>query len=141
MTHGDSRHIVSGELAPTPPFDFRKSLDFLNIFTPTAGEQSLASQELVKAVRINGQNVAFRIEATGTIDEPRLRYALLSSDSIDSRREAGIVDRIANFLSLSDALGSFYTLAAEYGDYQGYWAHYLRAFGDLQEQQGESLRG
>lgn len=113
MTNRDIRHTTAGELTPTPPFDFQKSLDFLNIFTPTADEQSMAAQQLTKGVRIDGQNVAFRVEAVGSTDGPRLRYRLFADEPIDARVEAGVVDLITNFLSLSDDLQPFYALAED----------------------------
>lgn len=58
-------YLETGHLAPCPPFDFGRSLDFLGIFAPTQTEQTLATRSLTKAVTIRGQAVAFQVTDGG----------------------------------------------------------------------------
>ena len=41
-----NRYSVQGSLTPAPPFDFDKSLDFLGLFAPMEGEQTLTERAL-----------------------------------------------------------------------------------------------
>lgn len=104
-------HALTGQLFPTPPFDFDKSLDFLGFFAPMEGEQSLAGRALAKAVLIGGQVVVFQVAASGDAAAPRLGYTLHSDRPIDDRARAAAEDRIAFFLSAHDDLRPFYALA------------------------------
>ncbi|QBD79626.1 DNA-3-methyladenine glycosylase 2 family protein [Ktedonosporobacter rubrisoli] len=101
---------VSGELFPQEPFDFNKTLAFLQAFPPTAGEQALAPATLTKAVSIHGRAVAFKIQATGTIEEPRLTYTLYTEQPLSKHEQQLILERIRFFLSLDDDLRPFYAL-------------------------------
>lgn len=109
-----NKPLFTGELTPTPPFDFSKSLQFVGEFKPTRGEQIIVNQSMTKAVMFAGQAVAFRVWASGSVDKPILHYEIYtnsaSSDSL-ATIQAQIVDRIAFFLSLHDDLSSFYDLA------------------------------
>jgi DNA-3-methyladenine glycosylase II len=108
-----SLHTHDGTLTATAPFDFNQSLKFLGIFTPIAGEQSVTNQTLTKAIRIEGQTIAFRVQSDGNIDQPDLRYTLFSDTPITTEIAATLHDRIAFFLSLEDDLIPFYALAAD----------------------------
>src|ERR1044071_5588113 len=78
-----SLYSVQGTLAPAPPFDFDKSLDFLGFFAPMEGEQVLAARALAKAVLLDGQIVVFEIAVSGSIEQPRLAYTLYSDQPIN----------------------------------------------------------
>ena len=103
-------HTTTGSLAPAPPFDFDKSLDFLGFFAPTEGEQVLAERALAKAVLIHGQIVVFEIAVSGSTEQPRLDYALHSDQQFGDTMRAAAEDRIAFFLSLHDDLRPFYAI-------------------------------
>ncbi len=75
-------HTTIGSLAPAPPFDFDKSLDFLGFFAPMGGEQTLAARAFAKAVLLHEQIVVFEIAVSGSIEQPRLAYTLHSDQPI-----------------------------------------------------------
>jgi DNA-3-methyladenine glycosylase II len=106
-------HSTHGTLAPTPPFDFDKSLDFLGFFAPMEGEQTLAERALAKAVLIHGQIVVFEIAVSGSIEQPRLDYTLHSDRPIGDAIRQAAEDRIAFFLSLHDDLRPFYAIGLD----------------------------
>jgi DNA-3-methyladenine glycosylase II len=103
---------ASGVLTPAAPFDFEQSLDFLGMFAPTRGEQTLAPRTLTKAVMIGGQPVVFRVAGAGGADAPRLEYTLFAAAPITPETQATAADRIAFYLSLDDDLRPFYALGA-----------------------------
>ena len=106
-------YSTQGALAPIPPFDFDKSLDFLGFFAPMEGEQVLAARALAKAVLIHGQIVVFEAAASGSAEQPRLDYTLRSDQPIDDATRAAAEDRISFFLSLHDDLRPFYAIGLD----------------------------
>src|SRR4051794_14493037 len=106
-------HTVTGSLAPFPPFDFDKSLDFLGFFAPMEGEQTLAARALAKAVLLHGQIVVFEIAVSGSIEQPRLGYRLHSDQPIGDATRLAAEDRMAFFLSLHDDLRPFYAIGLD----------------------------
>lgn len=106
-------HTTTGSLAPVPPFDFDKSLDFLGFFAPMEGEQTLAARTLAKAVLLHGQIVVFEIAVSGSIEQPRLDYTLHSGQPISDTTRAAAEDRIAFFLSLNDDVRPFYAIGLD----------------------------
>jgi DNA-3-methyladenine glycosylase II len=109
-------HSTTGKLHPTPPFDFAQSLRFLGHFTPAMEEIAIRQQSLMRAVRLNGQTLAFRIDANTPLDDSphaaHLAYTLFSESEITSDQQAAAEDRITHWLSLKDDLLPFYALAA-----------------------------
>jgi DNA-3-methyladenine glycosylase II len=104
---------TSGTLTATPPFDFDKSLHFINRFGPMAGEQAVSGRALTKAVFVGGQVIVFQVESTGTVEQPQLTYKLHAERAIDAATQRAAEDRIAFFLSLGDDLAPFYALAED----------------------------
>jgi DNA-3-methyladenine glycosylase II len=104
---------TSGTLNPAPPFDFAKSLRFINGFGPMAGEQALDAGGLAKAVMIGGAPVVFRVGSAGGVEAPRLAYTLHADRPIGEATRRAAEDRIAFFLSLADDLREFYARAAD----------------------------
>ncbi len=105
-------HYETGILKPTPPFDFAKSLDFLENFPAMQGSEIQADIALTRAVSISDKPIVFRVKASGTIKQPRLKYILHSEASLSGELKEKAVDRVAFFLSLDDDLGPFYHIAA-----------------------------
>lgn len=101
---------IAGTLTPRAPFDFAKTLGFLEKFGPTAGEQALAAHAVTKAVTLHGRAVAFKLRNAGTIAEPELSYTLYSEQPLSDGEQAEMVDRIRFFLSLDDDMEPFYRL-------------------------------
>jgi len=104
---------TSGTLAPTPPFDFDKSLHFINRFGPMAGEQAMSGRALTKAVFVGGQVIVFQVEPAGSAEQSWLAYTLQAERAIDSATQRAAEDRIAFFLSICDDLAPFYALAED----------------------------
>ncbi|MDP9342580.1 MAG: DNA-3-methyladenine glycosylase 2 family protein [Actinomycetota bacterium] len=102
---------ASLRLRATPPFDFSRSLRFLETFPPAAGEQTTAGGVLTRALRTGGRTVVFRVRSTGTVEAPRLAATLHTEGSIDRRTRAAVRARIVEHLGLEDDLRPFYHLA------------------------------
>lgn len=109
----DNLFTEAGGLAPTPPFDFAKSLAFLRGFPITAGEQTLADLSLTKAFCFDGQPYLFYIRSTGSAEEPRLEYTLYAARPIPPEARATLIDRLSFYLSLDDDLRPLYALARD----------------------------
>lgn len=103
----------TGQFDPTPPFDFAQSLAFLGLFAPTHSEQAVAEHSLTKAVSVCGQTVAFTVEESGTVEVPRLAYALCAAAPLAAATADAARDRIAFSLSLADDLRPFYAIGRE----------------------------
>ena len=101
---------TSGQLNPTPPFDFAQSLNFLGLFPPTQQEQLLSEQSLTKAICLQGQVIAFQVKSVGSMETPQLAYTLFSDQPIPAQTEHAVVDRLSFFLSLADDLRHFYAI-------------------------------
>ncbi len=98
-------------LRATAPFDFGRSLRFLEYFPPAARDQTTADGVLTRAVRSGGRTVVFRVRSTGTVEAPRLAATLHATGSLDRRTRAAVRARIIDHLSLEDDLEPFYHLA------------------------------
>ncbi|MDA4117018.1 MAG: hypothetical protein OK455_01575 [Thaumarchaeota archaeon] len=103
-------HTRSGTLEAVQPFDFGKSLLFLQGFGPMGGEQSVSDGQVTKAMMVDGQTVVFRVKEDG----PRLRYELLSAEPLDEAVADSVAQRISFFLSLDDNVDPFYSIAKEH---------------------------
>jgi DNA-3-methyladenine glycosylase II len=103
----------TGYLTPTPPFDLAKSLDFLGMFPPMQNEQALAERSLTKAIGVGGHTLAFQVVAQGSVEEPQLAYTLFAEQPLSAAIKASAIDRIAFFLSLTDDLRPFYSVARQ----------------------------
>ncbi len=110
-------YTESGELTPTPPFDFNKSLQFLGIFGPTKNEQTVSSHSLTKAISLDGQTVVFQLTSIGTTENPGLEYRLFSAQPITEATKNAVAERVTFFLSLTDDLRPFYRIGREDPDF------------------------
>ncbi len=106
-------HVTSGSLAPVPPFDFARSLRFLEGFSPTEGEQAIAAGAVRKAIRVGGRTLLFEVRSTDdtTVERPQLACELWSSEPFDRHTAASAVERIGAFLSIDDDIAAFYERA------------------------------
>ncbi|WP_066186602.1 DNA-3-methyladenine glycosylase family protein [Gracilibacillus timonensis] len=102
------KYNVAGVLYPSAPFDFEKSISFLQSFKPTNNEQTYQGHRLTKAIELSSIRVIFSVYSTGTIQNPILQYELYANDPISSSSQAEAEDRITFFLSLKDDLTEFY---------------------------------
>lgn len=107
---GKITYSENGFIRPIEPFDFAKSLNFLEDFESTEGEQIIHEGTLAKAFSFDGNAVVVRIRSIGEIESPRLEYSLASDHSIDDRTKRTAIDRITFFLSLDDDLKRFYNI-------------------------------
>jgi DNA-3-methyladenine glycosylase II len=119
-------YSAGGQLQPASPFDFEKSLDFIQRFPPMLGEQTLASRKLAKTTSIHTQPVLFELQSTGSVDAPQLQYQLYSTTPIEAETQRLVEDRMRFFLSLDDPLADFYELAR--AD-EPFWALVQRIYG------------
>jgi DNA-3-methyladenine glycosylase II len=106
MLTTDRFYTLKGKLTPRPPFDFARTLGFLEAFSPTAGEQVVAASSITKAVTLHGRPVAFEVSSAG----PELTYTLYAQTPLSKPDQAALSDRIRFFLSLDDDLQPFYDL-------------------------------
>ena len=116
-----SWHVVSGVLPAVAPFDLRTSIRFLEGFGACKGDQILTPDSLTKAIAIDGRVVVFRV----TPHPAGVAYHLVSGHPIHDDLRTAVLAAIDGYLSLSDDLTEFYTLAA--GDHPRYAAlvHHL----------------
>ncbi len=104
-------HSVTGPLDAVKPYDFRRSLDFLEGFGPMSGEQAVEGGSVTKAIMVEGQTIAVRLKKGKDVEEAA--YELLSSEPIPSEVADSAAERISFFLSLKDDVGPFYSVAKE----------------------------
>lgn len=103
--------VFEGKLYPESPFDFNKSLNFIDMFIPSQDECKIDESSFTTAIQIDAQTIAFKIESVGTVEKPVLNYQLFGREIYDDLRTK-IIDRIIFFLSLNDELKPFYGQAA-----------------------------
>jgi DNA-3-methyladenine glycosylase II len=122
LPHGKDHRIVTaptpistveGTLPARPPFDFSRTLDFLQTFPPTSGEQTISDGALTKAVTLGGRAVAFTMRAAGGPDHPAMTYRFASEGALGPAERRALEDRVSFFLSLQDDLRPFYALARD----------------------------
>ncbi len=99
-----------GTLRPVAPFDFDQALDFIGAFPPMHSEQVVSEKSLKRAAWASQTPVAFKLTATGTVEEPELHYELHSDDPLSEADVAALVRRIETYLSVYDDLRRFYEL-------------------------------
>jgi len=101
-----------GTLDAVEPYDFDRSLDFLQDFGPMSGEQSVEGGSATKAIMVEEQVVALRVskgkKAAATVD-----YELFSAEPISSKLADSMRERISFFLSLKDDVRPFYSIAKD----------------------------
>jgi len=104
-------HSKTGTLDAVEPYDFRRSLDFLQGFGPMSGEQSVEGGSATKAVMVEGQVVAVRLgkaRKAAAVD-----YELFSVEPISPKLADSMAERISFFLSLKDDVRPFYSIAKD----------------------------
>lgn len=106
-------HSIQGKLFPATPFDFSKSLNFMGMFAPAEGEQTVTGFSFTKAVYLENKILAFRLKNEGTVSEPGLSYIFYSCEEISEEIKSALLDRIKFFLSLDDDLQPFYVLGSK----------------------------
>jgi DNA-3-methyladenine glycosylase II len=102
-----------GKLFPIAPFDFSKSINFMNMFYPTSGEQVTKDSSFTKAVYLHDQTIAFKLENSGSVKKPVLSYTFFSHEELEKDVIAELLDRINFFMSLDDDLKPFYKYGME----------------------------
>lgn len=98
-----------GKLYPEDPFDFKQSLNFIDKFFPTSHDYVILENQLKTAVQLKN-TVGFKMESTGTVEDPVLQYQLFS-EQLDKNTVDKVIDRMTFFLSLDDDLKPFYKIA------------------------------
>lgn len=102
-----STHLT---LAPTPPFDFSHTLNFLSDYKASGITIKILENELRFALNVSGQPVTFFLRSIGTLQRPRLELTLhaqtLSDEILIKAKE-----QLDVYLSLNQDLTLFYKLA------------------------------
>jgi DNA-3-methyladenine glycosylase II len=106
-----SLHSKTGTLDAVEPYDFRRSLDFLQGFGPMSGEQSVEGGSATKAVMVEGQVVAMRLARAKK--EATVDYELFSVEPISPKLADSMAERVSFFLSLKDDVQPFYSIAKD----------------------------
>ncbi|MBX3081153.1 MAG: DNA-3-methyladenine glycosylase 2 family protein [Anaerolineae bacterium] len=104
-------HTHAGQLQPTAPFDFAKTLDFLGLFRPTSQEQVLTPNSVTKAINVDRHAVVFTLQSNGSVEQPSLAYTLYADRSFNPKIIDTALDRIRFYLSLDDDMRPFYEIA------------------------------
>ncbi len=104
-------YTTSGTLHPAAPFDFEKSLAFLETFEAMQGEQTIEKRQLVKTIVVLGQPILCQLRWNESVEEPELTYSFLTAQPISENIQEAAVERINFFLSLQDGLAPFYAIA------------------------------
>ena len=87
-------YSLQGKLYPKPPFDFSKSLNFVSMFTPTGGEQTITQSSFIKAVYLDDQTLAFKLINNGSIEKPVLSYMIYSKDELNEEIKNNLLNKI-----------------------------------------------
>jgi DNA-3-methyladenine glycosylase II len=74
---------VHGKLFPTAPYDFSKSINFMNMFLPSSSEHNNDNSSFNKAVYLHDSTLAFKLENKSNIKEPALLYTFFSKQDLD----------------------------------------------------------
>ena len=81
---------------------------------PARGEQAIEKDlALTKAAFVRGQLVTFRVQSTGSTEQPKLTYTLFSEQPLTPEVSDAAADRIRFYLSLDDDLQPFYELGRD----------------------------
>lgn len=103
-------YITAELLKPRAPFDFSKTLAFIQDFQPALGEQHIQNGTLSKALLINGQVIVFRLRSLGSVADPALACTLCAETALAAETRLAALERIRFFLSLDDNLAPFYAV-------------------------------
>ncbi len=103
-------HSTTGTLEAVEPFEFLRSLAFLRGFGPMSGQQEVEGDSVTKAMMVEGQTIAFRVEEEGG---GRLGYELFSEEPLPDKVAEEVARRVSFFLSLEDDVKPFYSIAKE----------------------------
>ena len=101
----------SGKLKPKSPFDFKQTLNFLNMVI--SDDKFSGEESITRALLVDGQIFAFKIINQGSVEEPLLNYDIYSHEKISKPVENKLLDQIGFYLSLNDDLKPFYDLSKE----------------------------
>ena len=103
----DRMNETSTTLNAKEPFDLGKSIRFLSGFRPMADDKETDAKGITKALMVDGQTIAFRVEDAG---DHTLACSLYSDRSISAKLKQMTAERISSFLSLGDDLDPFYEI-------------------------------
>jgi DNA-3-methyladenine glycosylase II len=104
---------MSLAIRPVAPFDFSRSLGFLEGFGPMRDEQTLTPSTLTKALSCDGRAVGFRVRQKGGVERPTLDVELFSEHPLGAGLWRDVLGRVQRLLTTGDDLAPFYALAAK----------------------------
>jgi DNA-3-methyladenine glycosylase II len=97
-------------LLPKGPFDFGKTLTFLEDYKADGIIRNILENELRFAMNVLGKPVAFFVKSMGTVKKPRLELTLHAKTLNDNIIRAA-KEQLIFYLSLNDDLTPFYKFA------------------------------
>ncbi len=103
-------HATNGFLHPTPPFNFELSREWLKIVSEQDEDILFGNHSIARGTSVNRQAVLFRLKSVGTVENPRLKFLLLSENPIYENTRLIVLERISQFLGLYDNLSFFYCI-------------------------------
>src|SRR6185437_10621273 len=83
------------------------------MFPPTQGEYTITDGLWTRALVLQGRTVVVAVRAAGTVETPKLEYALQAESAIAPALQRAAEDRLRFLLSLDDDLRPFYAIAFE----------------------------
>lgn len=104
MTFQSEPHNLSARA----PFDFTQTLKFLGTFKPVIGSQTIAGQSLTKAWHLGEKVIVFRLQSSGTVEQPQLNCVLYAEQALSPDEQAAAIEDVRFYLSMDDDLQPFY---------------------------------
>ncbi len=104
-------NTVTRTLTPTPPFDFKHTLDVLARIQADGVCKRVGKTTLTQAFQAGGGPVLVDLSCTGSVEAPELRAVLTAPSSLGAARVGKVLEHVGRYLSLDDDLAPFYALA------------------------------
>lgn len=100
--------LASATLEPRPPFDFRKTLDFLRGFKASPVDRVIGEASLTQAFLVDDQSTVVTLQDEGTLEHPRLvchahAHGVVTDEVLDK-----LFARLRFVFSLDDDLTPLY---------------------------------
>jgi len=124
--------LKSGFLKPVPPYDFEQVLNYIKEYPATQNDQTVVSNQLIKAFRQQDKTFAMQVVSKGTVDEPRLKCTIISEGQMNEMDLENAVRKVRFYLGVDEDLKQFYELARDDELFQplvnSYYGHHLVKF-------------
>ena len=98
-------------LTPTPPFDFRHSLNILSRRQADGVRYRVQADGVSFAYALSGETVVLSLQSKGTVEQPKLQTKVHSERKLSKTELEALKAHLTFYLSLGDDLTPFYELA------------------------------